>query len=203
MICRENVVEICQFQGYVEIRKDIYINTEEYINMMSNDGNWATNIDITTTAYLYNINIEIYLNSDVKGDKNLYYAHLFSYEETKFTEPLLILLNENFNHFNIIYDIDEYENIKEINKSLDNISKESIVNIWSDSEISIKSNDSGENEKINNKYENKKEIVETKENEITLGKYKYDLNNPFPKYILGEDENLYFNINNYLKKWIN
>ena len=35
--------------------------------------------------------------------------------------------------------------------------------------------------------------------EISSAKYKYDETNPFPKYILGEDENLYLNIHNYLK----
>ena len=49
--------------------------------MIFKDGNWAIKIDITITAYLYSIYITIYLNSDIKGDKNLIYTHLF--EETK------------------------------------------------------------------------------------------------------------------------
>ena len=30
-------------------------------------------------------------------------------------------------------------------------------------------------------------------------KYKYDPNNPYPKYIFGEDENLFLNIYNFLR----
>ena len=73
--------------------------------MISNEGNWATNIDITVTSYLYNINIAIYFMGE--DEKQLEYVHLFSYGEQNLTEPLLILLNENFNHFNLIYDINE------------------------------------------------------------------------------------------------
>ena len=115
--------------------------------MISDEGNWATNIDISVTAYIYNINIAIYLKNE--DDEDLRYAHLYSYEENNYKNPLLLLLNENFNHFNILYDFEEYDDSKD-------------------------------------NSEQKEEILK-------------DPNNPFPKYILGEDENLYLNIYNYLK----
>ena len=73
--------------------------TRDYVYMISEDGNWETNIDISVPAYIYNINIVIYLKND--NDENLRYVHIFSYEENNYTQPLLILLNENFNHFNL------------------------------------------------------------------------------------------------------
>ena len=43
------------------------------------------------------------------------------------------------------------------------------------------------------------ETIKQNESKKSAVKYKYDPNNPYPKYILGEDENLYLNIYNYLK----
>ena len=62
--------------------------------------------DISVTAYIYDINIAIYLKNE---DDNLGYIHMFSYEEQNYIKPLLILFNEDFNHFNIVYDIEEFE----------------------------------------------------------------------------------------------
>ena len=101
-VCKANLEELCNFQETVEIRKDKYILTRNYIDMISDEGNWATNIDISVTAYIYNINIAIYLKNE--DDEDLRYAHLYSYEENNYKNPLLLLLNENFNHFNILYD---------------------------------------------------------------------------------------------------
>ena len=46
------------------------------------------------------------------------------------------------------------------------------------------------------------EIIKQKESKKSAVKYKYDPNNPYPKYILGEEENLYLNIYNFLKNWL-
>ena len=51
-ICKENINEISNFQENVESRRDTYINTKDYINLMSNIGNWATSIDITVSVYI-------------------------------------------------------------------------------------------------------------------------------------------------------
>ena len=163
--------------------------------MISNEGNWTTNIDITVTSYLYNINIAIYFMGG--NEKQLEYVHLFSYGEQNYTEPLLILLNENFNHFNIIYDINEIgANNININQTENNPEDKNVKhkkNAVKDLKLTL-------NDKLKEKNENKEEeILESLEKENSVGKYKYELKNPFPKYILGEDENLYLNIYNYLK----
>ena len=61
---------------------------------------------------IYNINIAIY--QTIEKDNNLKYIHMFSYEDDVFSQPLLILQNENFNHFNIVYDIEEYNDEKNL-----------------------------------------------------------------------------------------
>ena len=189
-VCKGNLEELCQFQEFVEIRKDEYVKTREYINNMINtEGNWATNIDISVTSYLYDINIAIYLADD---EDNLKYAHMFSYEEQNYLKPLLLLVNENFNHFNIIYDIEEFED-----NDLQN-SNEIIISQNSDSENNTSSK--FENNKII-QSDNKKDLIEEteyKEKNNSKVKYKYENNNPYPKYVYGEDENLYLNIYNYL-----
>ena len=78
-VCKANIEVLSDFQAEVEIRKDKYILTRNYIDMISDDGNWATNIDISITAYIYNINIAIYLKNE--DDEDLRYAHIYSYEE--------------------------------------------------------------------------------------------------------------------------
>ena len=60
----------------------------------------------------------------------------------------------------------------------------------------LKNNNSNNSLNNSNKGE---EIFKQKESKKSAVKYKYDPNNPYPKYILGEDENLYLNIYNYLK----
>ena len=76
---------------------------------MSQDGNWATSIDISVTAYIYNINIAVYLFDE--KNNNLNYAHLFSYDENNEQIPLLILKNANFNHSEVLIDADDYDEI--------------------------------------------------------------------------------------------
>ena len=194
-VCKANLEEICDFQETVEIRKDKYILTRNYIDMISDEGNWATNIDISVTAYIYNINIAIYLKNE--DDEDLRYAHLYSYEENNYKNPLLLLLNENFNHFNILYDFEEYDDSKDNSEQKEEILKESIINENYESKIQnipkTKTND------IIIYSNNEKKEVKEKESIKSAVKYEYDPNNPFPKYILGEDENLYLNIYNYLK----
>ena len=58
-VCKAYIEVLSDFQAEVEIRKDKYIPTRDYIYMISDEGNWATNIDISVTAYIYNINIAI------------------------------------------------------------------------------------------------------------------------------------------------
>ena len=108
-VCKANLEELSDFQKKVEIRKDKYILIRDYIDMISDEGNWATNIDISVTAFIYNINIAIYLKNE--DDEDLKYAHIFSSEDNNYKNLLLLLQNENFNHFNILYDCDKYDRI--------------------------------------------------------------------------------------------
>ena len=79
-ICKSNREYLVEFQNTVEIRHEQYINTKDYIEIMGQDGNWATNIDISVTAYIYNINIAVYIEEN--NNKEYQYAHLFTYDET-------------------------------------------------------------------------------------------------------------------------
>ena len=89
-VCKANLEELSDFQEDVEIRKDKYILARVYIDMISDEGNWATNIDISITAYIYNINIAIYLkNAD---DEDLRYAHIFSYEDNNYSINLIFFM---------------------------------------------------------------------------------------------------------------
>ena len=72
-VCKANIEELSDFQEDVEIRKDKYILAKDYIDMICDEGNWAANIDISLTAFIYNINIAIHLkNAD---DEDLRYDH--------------------------------------------------------------------------------------------------------------------------------
>ena len=143
--------------------------------MINTEGNCATNIDISVTSYLYDINIAIYLADD---EDNLKYAHMFSYEEQNYLKPLLLLVNENFNHFNIIYDIEEFED----NDLLPHITLKNINEIMISQNSDSENNTSSkfENNKIIQSDNNKDLIEETeyKEKNNSKVKYKYENNNP-------------------------
>ena len=103
--------------------------------MICNEGNWATNIDISITVYIYNINIAIYLKN--VDDEDLRYTHIFSYGDNNYKNPLLLLMNENFNHFNILYDCDDYDNSYDISEQNEEFLKESIKSEKSESKSKI------------------------------------------------------------------
>ena len=196
-VCKANIEVLSDFQAEVEIRKDKYIPTRDYIYMISDEGNWATNIDISVTAYIYNINIAIYFNDE--KDEELRYAHIFSYEDNDYKNPLLLLQNENFNHFNIFYDCDEYDDSND--NSTNN--KEFLIDSNKNENSEYKSQKNKEistDKKIKTSINDDNKCEEKKKESVkSVVKYKYESNNPYPKYILGEDENLYLNIYNFLK----
>ena len=106
------------------------------------------------------------------------------------------------NHFNILYDRDEYDDFKDFSTQKEEFLKESIKYETSESKSKkiqeIKINNIIKTANNDNKGEDKqKECVKS------VVKYKYDPNNPYPKYILGEDENFYLNIYNFLKNRVN
>ena len=63
----------------------------------------------------------------VENEKELEYVLLFSYGEQNYTEHLLILLKENFNHFDIIYDINEFGSNNINNNQIENNQEEKNV----------------------------------------------------------------------------
>ena len=68
---------------------------------MEIDKNWAVDIDIIATCYIFCINIVIY-----KFDENKNYISFINsyiYKENTKNNPLLILIYENNNHYNLIY----------------------------------------------------------------------------------------------------
>ena len=75
---------------------------------------WAVDLDITVASFLFGINIAIY-----KFNNNRNYIHFlntFSYENNSSKNPLMLLLNENLNHFDLIMPkiFDRYINIMKI-----------------------------------------------------------------------------------------
>ena len=164
---------------------------------MSEDGNWVASIDISVIAYIYNINIAFYLFDEINN--NLNYAHLFSYDENNEQIPLLILKNANFNNFEVLINAEDYVEIINENTGKVDFSEENddiIQNIGNNNKISLTSKECNEISKHN---ENLNIEVNSKSS-LTQIKYLYDPKTPYTKYILGNDENLYINIYNYLEK---
>ena len=150
--CQINKDIIIDFQDSVEIRNNIFINTEEYINIMGNDKNWAVDIDIYISAFLFGINIVIY---KFEVDKNyIEFLSSFYSDENNRNIPLCILINENENHFNLIKPFKQnYKTIKE--KNLNNPQNNKIIfnNI---KEKDNKTNKDKEHKTKNFKDDNKK-----------------------------------------------
>ena len=95
-----NKQEIIKFQPTVEIRREVFISTEEYLNLMGCDKNWAVDIDISISAHIFGINIAVYKNDKNKNFIEFIYSIISN--ENKDEIPLLILINENENHFELI-----------------------------------------------------------------------------------------------------
>lgn len=102
--CKENVEEINNLHNEIEIRDGVFISTLDYIKYMDVTDN-VTNVDITVCCYLFGITISIYMNS--KDEKNYDPIHSYIYEEAGGENPLMILLQENKDHYNILYPNEE------------------------------------------------------------------------------------------------
>lgn len=99
--CKDNQKQIIDFQPSVEIRKNKYISTEEYIKSMEKIGNWAVDLDIIITSFLFSINIAIYKYEENK--EFLEYINFYQYEELTNNNPIFLLLNQNENHYLLGY----------------------------------------------------------------------------------------------------
>jgi hypothetical protein len=97
---KENYSNITTFYYIVEIRRNIFRDLKKNIYLNKTDKTWATGLDIIICSFLYAINIAICKNSTVF--KSIDYIYLFIYEENTLSSPLMILINENFNHCKLI-----------------------------------------------------------------------------------------------------
>ena len=126
---KKNKEKIIEPQPDAEIRNNIFISTDKYINLIGNNGNWAIDIDIYVSSIIFGINIVVYKNIESKD--NIEYLSSFYADETNENIPLLLLSNENNNHFNLIIPADnEINNFthsqitnNENNKALNNNNK--------------------------------------------------------------------------------
>ena len=173
VFCNENAKEICNFQKSVQIHNGQNINTLDYINSMKELNIWATDLDILISSFVFRLNIAIYKYSE--DNTNIEFVNSFIYEDN-LNIPFMVLVNENLAHYNLIYP------------------KREMIR------INYKVNNSGlENAKIvkNNKFDDYNDFISryNLEHKIII--------NPFPKYILGNDENLYLNMFNFLNNGVN
>ena len=101
IFCKDNINEINNYQNKVKLQNGEIMNTTDYINNLQKKSNWATDIDIIISCFIFGINIAIYKYSDDK--KNLEYVKSFVYDERNMNNPTMVLINDNLNHFNLIY----------------------------------------------------------------------------------------------------
>ena len=99
--CRDNISEISEIQGKVLSQNGEYISTENYIKEMDNNRDWATDLDILITCFIFELNIGIYKYGEDKD--NLEFVNSFVYEDNNVNNPTMLLIYENLNHFNLIY----------------------------------------------------------------------------------------------------
>ena len=123
---KKNKEKIIEFQPDVEIRNNIFISTDEYINLIGNNENRAVDIDIYVSSIIFGINIVVYKNIESKD--NIEYLSSFYADETNENIPLLLLSNENNNHFNLIIPADNEINNNKLNwNNQKNLKKKKII----------------------------------------------------------------------------
>ena len=106
IFCKDNIEEIYNIQNQVEIKAGSFINTKEYINNMDKNNDFANDIDITISSYLFAINIVIYIFTNDKI--NLQYLNSYIYEEKKLDYPLMAMVyDKDSDHFNLVYSTNE------------------------------------------------------------------------------------------------
>ena len=75
---KENKEIINEFQNEVEIRKNVFIKTLDYIELIGEDKNWANDIELSIASFLFNINMAIYQNFD--NDNFIEFLYIYEYE---------------------------------------------------------------------------------------------------------------------------
>ena len=225
------IEEICAFQPNVEINPNVYLPTKAYIKQMCNNKEWAGDIEIILTSYIFGIHIAVYRDYYINHKNEKVYDNLYHYifdikQEigNDKNNLLMILLHENNNHYNLLYfNSDLEEDMSELKSATSNINaskKKEKVN-----KDNILSRNKNINIDISNSYDNYRdnyhtnyESVNNNDNKIIISKkiniidstvadnskenLKSTLINQFPNYTLGEDKNFYFNVYLFLKNGI-
>ena len=206
--CNSNKEIIAEFQPQVEIRNNTFINTLDYIQNISDDKFWATDIELSISSFIFGINIAVYKSKDTN---NLQYLYSFMNDENN-KIPLMVLWNENLNHFNIVKYKDGNNTFSNLNNKISNglNAIKATKNIKLKRKVNPDYNDNlkdnclkakNSSNEIESEKENKKNQI-LNNNNINIEEV-YDDANPYPKYTSGKDENLYLNIFNFLKDGIN
>ena len=93
--------------------------TDEYINLIGNDANWAADLEIIITAFIFSINIAIYKYTET--EEFLEYIHFYGYEEETNNNPIFLLLNQNENHYLLGYPKNDTKNNNDNNLTSNDI----------------------------------------------------------------------------------
>ena len=99
--CQDNINEIFNMQNEIEIREGVFLNTKDYIKGMDSHTYIAPDIDLTISSYLYDINIAIYVDSLNESVYDNFHSYI--YEEEASNNPLMILHNQNHEHYDLLY----------------------------------------------------------------------------------------------------
>ena len=97
--CKDNINEISNYQNKVKIQNEKLINTVDYINNIDKSNDWAEDIELMITSFIFELNIAIYHYSEDK--KNLNYVKAYIYEYNTINNPSMILINDTLNHYNM------------------------------------------------------------------------------------------------------
>ena len=71
---------INEFQKEVEIRKNAFIKTLDYIELIGQDKNQANDIVLSIAFFIFNINIAIYIN--LENENLIDFLQIYEYELT-------------------------------------------------------------------------------------------------------------------------
>ena len=184
--CKVNTNEIFTYKNEVEVKNGIFMNTKDYISNMDKNSYWSNDIDITVCSFLFNINIALYKYSDDKN--NLIYIYAYIYDEDISNYPLMILINENNDIFNLVIPKAE---VKENN--IEETKNEEIKDNIADKDKSLANIELNHNED----FKTITEMLKKTEN-VNIEKILAENVTPFPKYTTDRDEDLYFNIFKFL-----
>ena len=169
--CKNNINNINNIINKVEIEEGNYMNTRDYINTMENNTVFITDIELMISSLIFGINIATYRY--INDRNNMEFINSFIYEENNLDNPSMILINDNINHYNLIFPKKETKrnNIKDNNQSNNNNSNDPNNFLF--------------------RYNISHEKI-----------HRYRDTNPFPIYSRGNDENLYYNIFNFINNGI-